>query len=192
MHGGRRIVPDMVGARRQTLSRRREGRVRGNSGPGLTHSARRLRRDGTHVERLLWARLRGRRLNGWKFPRQFPVGRFVVDFCCPDAWLIIDLDGGQHGSERGLVADRARTRELESCVYLVQRFWNAEIVENLDNVCEAVLNLLRGAPPGLDEALSPSPQPSPHRGEGARGRSGATCADRPEADNPLRAGESTA
>jgi very-short-patch-repair endonuclease len=57
-------------------------------------TARRLRRQQTNAERLLWSRLRDRRLDGWKFRRQFPIDRFVVDFLCADAHLIIELDGG--------------------------------------------------------------------------------------------------
>jgi very-short-patch-repair endonuclease len=62
----------------------------------LTGLARGLRHRQTDPERLLWSKLRNRRLCGWKFRRQMPVGRHIVDFCCPDAWLIVELDGGQH------------------------------------------------------------------------------------------------
>jgi very-short-patch-repair endonuclease len=59
-------------------------------------TARRLRRNQTDAERMLWLRLRGRRLDGWKFRRQFPIDRFVANFFCADAHLVIELDGGQH------------------------------------------------------------------------------------------------
>ena len=59
-------------------------------------TARRLRLDQTDAERVLWLRLRDRRLGGWKFRRQFPIDRFIVDFFCADAHLIVELDGGQH------------------------------------------------------------------------------------------------
>jgi very-short-patch-repair endonuclease len=59
-------------------------------------NARRLRRTQTDAERLLWFRLRDRRLSGWKFKRQVPIDRFVVDFLCADAHLVVELDGGQH------------------------------------------------------------------------------------------------
>ncbi|NNM73284.1 endonuclease domain-containing protein [Enterovirga aerilata] len=119
--------------------------------PNLTPVARRLRRKQTEVERLLWSRLRDRRLGGWKFRRQMPIGQHVVDFCCPDAWLIIELDGEQHAAEEKLNRDRQRTVTLEAGGYLVVRFWNREVIENLDGVCETILNLLQGAPADLDQ-----------------------------------------
>lgn len=58
--------------------------------------ARKLRRDTTEAEKLLWKHLRNRNLAGLKFRRQHPVGRYVTDFCCEEEKLIVDLDGGQH------------------------------------------------------------------------------------------------
>ena len=112
--------------------------------PYATPVARKLRRHQTDAERLLWSKLRDRRLAGWKFRRQMPIGPFVVDFCCPDAWLIIELDGGQHTFDVAAAADAARTRDLEQRGYLVLRFWNPEIFANLDGVCETILAHLRG------------------------------------------------
>src|ERR1051326_527271 len=87
---------------------------------GRGSTARRLRRNQTDAERILWLRLRDRRLNGLKFRRQVPIDRYVVDFFCADARLIIELDGGQHAT-----ADETnRTRVLEAMGYLVLRFWN--------------------------------------------------------------------
>ena len=129
--------------------------------PDLTPVARRLRRDQTDVERRLWSRLRSRRMAGWKFRRQMPVGRFVVDFCCPDAWLIVELDGGQHSRDNEAERDRMRSAELEVAGYLVARFWNGEVVENLDGVCDTILNLLQGAPSDLDGVVPPHPDPLP-------------------------------
>ncbi len=125
--------------------------------PDLTPVARRLRRRQTDVERLLWSRLRDRRLGGWKFRRQMPIGSHVVDFCCPDAWLVVELDGGQHSREDALTRDSRRTAALEAGGYLVARFWNREVIENLDGVCATILNLLQGAPADLDQ---PAPRAS--------------------------------
>ena len=111
-------------------------------------TARRLRRDQTDAERVLWFRLRDRRLNGWKFRRQFPIDRFVVDFFCADAHLIIELDGGQHAVTTE--ADAGRTRILEAMGYLVLRFWNNDVMRNTDGVVEeitAVLERQRSEPP---------------------------------------------
>jgi very-short-patch-repair endonuclease len=123
---------------------------RGNSAP-----ARRLRRDQTDVERLLWFHLRGRRLGGWKFKRQVPIDRFIVDFFCADAKLIVELDGGQHDQNRERDADR--TRVLEAMGYLVLRFWNNDVMRNIDGVIEEILNTI-----GPERAEPPHPTPLPY------------------------------
>jgi very-short-patch-repair endonuclease len=119
--------------------------------PNLIPVARQLRRKQTDVERRLWSRLRDRRLAGWKFRRQMPIGSHIVDFCCPDAWLVVELDGGQHSHPGAISHDERRTAALEASGYFVARFWNREVVANLDGVCETVLNLLQGAPADLDQ-----------------------------------------
>lgn len=98
--------------------------------------ARQLRRDGTVVEQRLWYHLRNRQLAGIKFRRQEPLGVFIVDFCSLDAKLVIELDGGQHAEH--LAADAERTTALERMGYRVLRFWNNEVVENLDSVLERI------------------------------------------------------
>jgi very-short-patch-repair endonuclease len=127
------------------------GRGKGEGGtpstrqaPDLTPLARRLRRSQTDAERLLWSKLRNRGLGRWKFRRQMPIGRYIVDFCCPDAWLIVELDGGQHSFEAAAAKDLLRTCDLERCGYLVLRFWNREVTENLDGVCETILAAAQG------------------------------------------------
>jgi very-short-patch-repair endonuclease len=121
--------------------------------------ARRLRREQTEAERLIWLRLRDRRLNGWKFKRQAPIDRYVADFCCADGKLIVELDGGQHSESTE--ADAKRTAVLESCGYLVLRFWNNDVLKNMDGVLEEILATLPQAP------SSPHPDPLPY---GERGR----------------------
>jgi very-short-patch-repair endonuclease len=111
-------------------------------------TARRLRRNQTDAERVLWFRLRDRRLGGWKFRRQFPIDRFIVDFCCADARVILELDGGQHAVQAE--ADAQRTKVLEAMGYLVLRYWNNDVMGNVDGVLEdiaAVLERLRSEPP---------------------------------------------
>jgi lysyl-tRNA synthetase class 2 len=73
-----------------------------------------------------------------KFKRQVPVDRFVVDFCCTEARLIVELDGGQHATR--LAEDMDRTRILEAMGYLVLRFWNNDVLQNTDGVLEEILN----------------------------------------------------
>ena len=102
--------------------------------------ARALRRRQTEAERLLWSRLRNRRLNGWKFRRQHPIDRFVVDFVSLDAKLILELDGSGHGMRE--VSDQNRTLVLESLGFRVQRYWNAEVQASLEAVLEDILSHL--------------------------------------------------
>jgi very-short-patch-repair endonuclease len=102
--------------------------------------ARRLRRNQTDAERTLWFRLRDRRLDGWKFKRQMPIDRFTVDFCCADARLILEIDGGQHDQDRA--RDTDRTEVLEAMGYLVLRFWNNDVLRNTDGVLEEILGAL--------------------------------------------------
>jgi very-short-patch-repair endonuclease len=120
---------------------------------GRISRARRLRKDQTDVEALLWSRLRDRRLEGWKFRRQAPVDRYVVDFLCVDAKLVIELDGGQHTAE----TDEERTRMIEACGFLVIRFWNNDVLTNLDGVLLRILETLRGGAP------HPNPLPDGER-----------------------------
>jgi very-short-patch-repair endonuclease len=113
-----------------------------------TAPARRLRHHQTDAERLLWFRLRDRRLAGWKFKRQAPIDRCVVDFFCADAKLIVELDGGQHDHDRERDADRSRV--LEAMGYLALRFWNHDVMRNMDGVLEEILSTVnhhRSDPP---------------------------------------------
>jgi very-short-patch-repair endonuclease len=123
-----------------------------------TTTAKRLRRQQTDAERILWFRLRGRRLAGWKFKRQAPIDRFIVDFVCADAKLIVELDGSQHAVRTR--QDEERTRTLEVMGYLVLRFWNNDVMRNLEGVVEEILNTLSQQPLELPH---PTPLPSGER-----------------------------
>lgn len=125
------------------------------------HIARKLRRNQTDAERMLWFRPRDRRLAGLKFRRQMPIDRFVVDFCCETARLIIEIDGGQHAEN--VARDQERTRVLEAMGYLVLRFWNNDVLQNTDGVAESILDTLNKLPP-----VPPHPSPLPN---GERGQS---------------------
>ncbi len=111
-----------------------------------TKLARRLRRDATNVERVLWFALR-ERLPAWKFRRQHPIGGRVVDFACPERKLAIELDGGQHALREE--ADERRSAELTQRGYRVIRFWNNEVLDNLEGVLEAIRGSLHAGPPPL-------------------------------------------
>jgi very-short-patch-repair endonuclease len=118
-------------------------------------TARRLRRDQTDAERALWFRLRDRRLNGLKFRRQAPIGSYIVDFCCEASRIITVLDGGQHAL-RG-EQDAKRTADLEARGYLVLRFWNDEVLKNIEGVLESIVATLKPVPP------HPNPLPNGER-----------------------------
>jgi len=112
-----------------------------------TNRARRLRRDATRAELLLWNKLRARQLGGFKFVRQEPIGNYVVDFVCRECRLVIEVDGGQHAESQ---ADHERDRALREHNYRVLRFWNndVDVLSNTDGVLETIMsNLLAAAPP---------------------------------------------
>ena len=123
--------------------------------------ARPLRRNATDVEAKLWQHLRGRNLDGLKFRRQATVGHYVADFLCAEKRLIIELDGGQHTDD----ADAGRTAALEALGYRIVRFWNNEVIENLDAVLLTVLEAARSLPSRLKVG---SPHPTPARQQAAK------------------------
>jgi very-short-patch-repair endonuclease len=102
-----------------------------------TDRARLLRRNLTDAERTLWQSLRNRRRGDRKFRRQVPIGRYIVDFLCEECRLILEIDGGQHAQSQGY--DDARTRYLNTCGYHVLRFWNTDVLENLEGVLTVIL-----------------------------------------------------
>lgn len=104
--------------------------------------ARTLRTMPTDAEIRLWSRLRRKQLYGFRFRRQQPVGPYIVDFFCPAAKLVIEVDGGQHAVREN--EDASRTRWLEERGYRVLRFWNNEVLANTDGVIWAILESLRG------------------------------------------------
>ena len=99
--------------------------------------ARRLRRDMTHAERIIWHGLREARRD-IRVRRQHPVGPFIVDFAIPSRKLAIEIDGGQHAEN--IRADNKRTRALEEHGYRVIRFWNNDVIKNTDGVLEVILS----------------------------------------------------
>jgi len=101
--------------------------------------ARRLRRDATDAEKRLWRALR-ELPSEHRFRRQHPIGRRVVDFACLSRKLVIELDGRQHAIQEH--ADHARTIELERQGYRVIRFWNNDVMENIEGVVETILRKL--------------------------------------------------
>ena len=102
-----------------------------------------LRRTATGAEAMLWKVLRGAKLNGSKFRRQHPIDRFVVDFVCLKAKLVVEVDGATHGSSAALGRDAERTQLLEAAGFHVMRVGNSDIRDNLDGVLESILTAIR-------------------------------------------------
>lgn len=111
--------------------------------------ARDLRCRSTDAEQKLWRRLRNRQLQGWKFRRQHPLDRYIVDFVCSGAGLVVELDGSKHEEQQAY--DDARTHKLQSFGYWVLRFWDNDALTNMEGVLEVVLEAL----------ASPAPHASP-------------------------------
>ena len=105
-----------------------------------TKIARRLRAEAPGPEDMLWRELRNRRLDGWKFRRQMPIGRFIVDFCCYEARLTIELDGAHHLMQP--LADGERRRAIEADGFVELRFTNDEVKERLDWVLTEIRRAL--------------------------------------------------
>ena len=121
----------------------------------LVPPAKHLRHVRTEAERKLWSRLRARRLYDVKFRRQYPLGHYIVDFCCPERKLVVEIDGGVH--RKTYLQDRARDQVLMSRGYRVLRFWNSAVLKHTDRVMRRIAFALR----------TPSPGPSPpKRGRG--------------------------
>jgi len=103
----------------------------------ILEKSRILRAESTKVEQLLWLHLRNRNLSKLKFKRQFPVGQYIVDFICIGKRLIVELDGSQH--LENILYDIERTQYLNSRGYKVTRFWNNDVIQNLNGVLEQIL-----------------------------------------------------
>ncbi len=86
----------------------------------------------------LWSVLRGAMLDGHSFRRQHPIGSYIADFWCADARLVVEVDGGQHNSAKGLAHDARRSAELSAQGIKVIRFWNTDVLQNLDGVWQMI------------------------------------------------------
>jgi len=104
----------------------------------LDHIAKILRRDATDAEKLLWKHLCRKQLEGLKFRRQEPIGDYIVDFVCFERRIIIEIDGGQHAIKRE--KDIGRSRWLEGQGFKILRFWNNEVLKNIEGVIETIRN----------------------------------------------------
>jgi very-short-patch-repair endonuclease len=121
-----------------------------------TEFARELRLNSTEVEKRVWYRIRNRQIYGAKFRRQQPIGRYIVDFVCHERKMIIELDGGQHASPTKY--DEKRTTWLKLQGFHVVRFWNNDVIENMDGVLQRIAEELTGR---AAVACTPHPIPLP-------------------------------
>jgi very-short-patch-repair endonuclease len=126
-------------------------------------NARRLRRESTDAERRLCLVLRDRRLAGYKFRRQRPIGPYVVDFVSIRYRLIVEVDGSQHADS---IADARRTAWLERYGWRIIRVWNNEVSGNSDQVAKHILNVLQTQPTLTLPSLPRWAPPSPASGRG--------------------------
>jgi very-short-patch-repair endonuclease len=115
----------------------------------LRSNARALRKNSTDAERLLWAALRGHRLNGASFRRQVPIENYIADFVCHAALLVIELDGGQHFSDSAEQKDAARSAVIEAKGFRVLRFSNHDVMTNRDGVLETIASAVAERAPTL-------------------------------------------
>ncbi|MDE2938004.1 MAG: endonuclease domain-containing protein [Chloroflexota bacterium] len=107
--------------------------------------ARRLRKSPTDAERKLWNALRNRQVLAHRFRRQAPIGPYIVDFVCFEKRLIIEVDGGHHLEQQS--TDAKRTKWLESQGFRVIRFWNSQVLNEMEAVRESIYNAVAGTSP---------------------------------------------
>ena len=111
----------------------------------LRERARGLRHASTDAELRLWHELRSRTFAGFKFRRQHPIGGYITDFACLEQKLLIELDGGQHAEQSNY--DAARTAALEARGFRVLRFWNNDVLTEMESVLQAIFVELRRPSP---------------------------------------------
>ena len=126
--------------------------------PHLVDNARQLRRNSTDAEALLWQLLRNRGFGGYKFRRQVAVPPYILDFCCKDRRVAIEVDGGQHALAENAVADERRSTFLAARGIRVLRFWNNEVLRETESVVQRIWDEL--------QLSGPHPSPLPQAAEG--------------------------
>lgn len=126
--------------------------------PTLKHRRRALRKNQTDAEKALWAHLRNKQFHGLRFFRQYSIGSYILDFYCPSIKVAIELDGGQHNETGGKAYDALRSEYLKDKGINVLRFWNNEVLLNMDGILYKV-----------EEKCNPSQPPLNIRGGLAKG-----------------------
>ena len=106
--------------------------------PKNINFAKNMRSNMTKEEFIIWQKVRAKRFLGYKFKRQVLIGDYIVDFLCPEKKLIIEIDGGQHNALDKIEKDNIRTKYFEDNGFRVLRFWNNEVLNNMDGVYEVI------------------------------------------------------
>ena len=109
----------------------------------LKNLAKNLRKNMQEPEKILWSKLRSRRFQNYKFRRQVPIGKYIVDFVCYEKHLIIELDGRQHLTPENIREDDIRTKFLEERTFKVLRYYNTDILNNIDCVLQDIWDKLQ-------------------------------------------------
>jgi very-short-patch-repair endonuclease len=107
--------------------------------PRLRRNAKSMRRVMTETELKLWNELRAHRLMNLSFRRQVPIGPYIADFACPAHRLIVEVDGSQHGENENTCRDEARSAYLGERGWTILRFWNDDVLRDIDNVCQHIV-----------------------------------------------------
>ena len=147
-------------------------------------NAKSMRRVMTDAELKLWNELRAHRLMGLGFRRQVPIGPYIVDFACAARSLIVEVDGSQHGEAEALERDGARTTYLEGRGWTILRFWNDDVLRDIDGVCRHIVTVA-----GLTEADAAThaldhPDWPPLRGHPPRNGEGSRSSSAPDTTQP--------
>jgi very-short-patch-repair endonuclease len=130
--------------------------------PRQRRNAKSMRRTITDAELKLWNELRAHRLMGLGFRRQVPIDRYIVDFACSSHRLVVEVDGSQHGDAETAQRDSIRSRYLESRGWTILRFWNDDILRDIDNVCRHIVTAagLMAEDAAAQVAAMTSPEPN--------------------------------
>ncbi|MFC3322305.1 endonuclease domain-containing protein [Mesorhizobium cantuariense] len=123
--------------------------------PRQRKNAKSMRRMMTDAELKLWNELRAHRLMGLSFRRQVPIGPYIVDFGCSDKKLIIEVDGSQHADTEHVERDAERSAYLKASGWTILRFWNDDVIRDIDNVCQHIVIVA-----GLADAARPAREPA--------------------------------
>ncbi|ESZ67884.1 endonuclease domain-containing protein [Mesorhizobium sp. M0761] len=119
-------------------------------------NAKSMRRVMTDAELKLWNELRAHRLMGMSFRRQVPIGPYIVDFACSAHHLVVEVDGSQHADVEDAERDKARSAQLSASGWTILRFWNDDVIRDIDNVCQHIV---------IEAGLAGADVPAPAREE---------------------------